>query len=286
LVSLQAKIKIYIAFSLMIYIITAISIFTIDLYVNNAVQEAGIEMPETVELLNKLYIFNISLVLGALVLGLYILVFVFIRGINKYKEYTRRLMNLQKQGRYSLEMLQFPKEDEFGNIGTHLNYITAQIMKFDMLKTQKIKTENQKFRIISDRLLIPVLTISNDGGSKIIKHYNKKFQELFIPSSKENGFFTNLTNSVLSTLRIRKNDLAKKDDNIEDDGVNKFIDAEFNQAIDLAITNSSEMTIKKEIYSLNGQKTYYCEDINIIPVVTEENRVFDVLIIFNKIKRK
>lgn len=290
MISLQAKVKLYIVLSIIIFVIVAVSIFVIDMHIGNILQELKSLRPNVyksvdTKLLNSIYIFLLSLSIVALAYGIFTLIFTFKRGINKYKDIARRINNLEKEGDFNLASIEFPTEDEFGGIGNNLNRIIHTLARFDNLKTQKINTENQKFKILADKFDIPIIVAHIEGKKKIVKYFNRKFETTFAASGDEASPFLDIKNSFLNALRI-SNGKEKKETESDSKDIKHFIDNEFRGAIDLAITNLAPTKIKKDISSLNGKSVFHCDEIEIIPVLNDRNAVMEIIIIFRKIRKK
>ena len=66
----------------------------------------------------------------------------------------------------------------------------------------------------------------------------------------------------------------------------RAVDQEFQEAIDLAISNLAPTKIKKAIYSLNGKSLFQCDEIEIIPILDNEKKVMEIMIVFQKIRKK
>lgn len=283
MLSLQNRLKIYIILSIITYIITAVSIVMIDLRLSPALLQLSLLEPEMVEFLNRLYIALIVITVFAIIYGIVMFVFVLVRGINKYQDIARRLASIELQSEYNLKTIEFPKEDEFGNLGSHMSLILKRLAKYDDLKVQRIRIENQKFKLVADKLAMPVLVIGIEGNDKKVRYYNDSFQEAF--TKREGNAFYDIRNALLSAINIQPVKNGKKEQ-LDPEAIESFLDIEFVQAIDLTISNKSMTTIKKDIKSLDGSDKYHSDNIEIIPFWDDYDAVTDVMLIFDKIKKR
>lgn len=282
--SLQTRLKIYIIFSILVYVTGAMCILLIDMRLQPVLEEIGENYPDTVSFLNSVYTFVVILTVLAVIFGGFILAFTFIRGLNKYKDFTRRLSSVEYQENYSLKSIKFPKEDEFGNIGQQFNGIVEKLDRFDTLKVQRIKIERQKFETLADMMDYPILVIGIRQEEMKIGYYNDKFKSTFMRKPEEN-IFVDIKNSVLSALRIQTGQVKDKESN-GDKPVEYFIDDEFTKSIDLAVTTRKETFIKKDIKSISGNEVYHSDNIRIQPFWNESNETVEVVIFFEKLKKK
>ena len=147
--------------------------------------------------MDRLYIFAIIISILALTFGIYILLFTYTRGLNKYRDIARRLQVITTKSVFDLSILDFPTEDEFGSLGGDLNRILTRLKTFDELKRQKIHSEREKFQFLADRIDYPVMVISVEDSEKVVKFYNEKFSEVFVKRPE-----TSLVNIVLSKILI------------------------------------------------------------------------------------
>jgi hypothetical protein len=255
----------------------------IDVRLSPALTQLSLLEPEMVEFLNRLYIALIVITVFAIIYGIVMFVFVLVRGINKYQDIARRLASIELQTEYNLKTIEFPKEDEFGNLGSHLSLILKRLAKYDDLKVQRIRIENQKFKLVADKLTTPVLVIGIEDSEKKVKYYNDSFQESF--TKKEGNAFYDIRNALLSAINIQPVKNGKKEQ-LDPEDIESFLDIEFVQAIDLTISNKSMTTIKKDIKSLDGSEKYHSDNIEIIPFWDDYDAVTDVMLIFEKIKRR
>jgi hypothetical protein len=271
--SLQSQIRLYIILSIVIYIAYAVAIFFMNIYYNSPVNT----LAQSSQFMDRLYIFSIIISLFALSFGIYILLFTYTRGLNKYRDIARRLQIMAVKSSFDLSILDFPTEDEFGSLGGDLNRIITRLRIFDNLKIQKIRTEHEKFRLLADRSDYPVLVIGIEDGEKVVKFYNEEFSRVFVEKPE-----TSLVNIVLSKIWIYGANRAKPVTEEDAADMNKFIDDDFEHAIDLVITTKVPADIKKDMVTLTGDKTYRAYPIEILPIAEEEHNVSEVLLIFKK----
>lgn len=285
---LQTRLKLYLVLSLMIYAVTVSSIFILDLKLAPILSSLE-GLDALLSQLNGIYLFIIILSIIAFLYGTLILVFTFLRGINKYREIVRRLDAVEERGDYDLASIEFQPEDEFGNIGRTFNDVIARLRKFDSLKVQRIKIEAQKFEMLAEEIPYPVMVINTEGSDKTVSYYNKHFRDTFaVRHEEEQSKFFDLKNVLLSALNIQDDveaDLSTPDDD-KAKPIERFIDEEFIHAIELAVTTRTATTIKKDMHALEGKTVYHSDSIRIVPVWDDFNKVHEVVIIFEKIRKK
>lgn len=290
--TLQNRLRIYIVLSIGVYTILTLSVFVIDTYLNFIFQQFPQINPSITQFLNKIYIFTLIVSLVAIALGVYVLVSIYIRGINKYKEIDRRFFGTDLVGDFNLKSIEFPSEDEFGHMGKHLNNILDRVERFDHLKSQRIMTERMKFELLGEIIDVPLLTIQIEEHDKVIKYYNELFKDKFakkIVKDEEEDLFFDFKNAMLSALRIQENVFGLKPlpvDESENMDLNMFIDSEFVQAIDLTLSTLTSTTIRKEIWNIYGDVLYYSDEIKIYPIWDDYGKVQEVVILFDKLKIK
>ncbi len=275
MISLQSRIRFFLIFSLITYIITAISLFIINHSIGNqAVPQGSLNAGIN---LDRIFIVAIIMIILGFLVAAYNLLFTYIRGVNRYRELARRLHSLSDIGTFNLRSIEFPAEDEFGNIGKQLNAILGRLAEFDEIKTQRIKLERQKFTILAGILDIPVLFISLQGPHKLIKSYNNRFRELFTRKHKEEAFYE-IEGSSLSALAEQCAPPAYKN-------YAPLIDENLLDAIDTSVNILSPATLKRDFTAMNGKEKYHCEKLEVIPIWDDYNQVGDILILFKDIRK-
>jgi len=284
---LQTKLKIYIAVSVTIHFIGFVSLVILYIVYNNW-QSNMIDQKVFGEIfIRSVLFFSITFIFSFLYGG-YVYFFVFKKGINKYKEIKRRLEQIGQLEDFNLKAISIPDEDEFGNIGIYLNYIINKIEKYNELKTERLFVEHEKTKLLADFLNIPILFVSIENGEKIVKHYNETFEQIF--ARKNEKEFYDIRNRQLTKLSISGSEginLIDIFNKISDEEVvDSFIDKEFEDAIDYAITKRTKTTIKnKEIKTIDGKEWYLSEEINIYPVIDRQDNPIEIIIFFDKFKK-
>ena len=287
----QTKIKIYIITSIIVYIISLVSIFIINMYVSNLFRSVTALTASPLAFLNRLYIFLIVMCLVSVVFGIYIFIMSFIRGINRYRDLARRIANITEQEDFNLKSIEFPKEDEFGNVGVYFNQIISKIQRFDELKTQRIKIEKQKFELLSRMIDTPILVVSIEKDDKIVKYYNESFEKIFARKEEE-GEYYDIKNLYLAALKVGepptknyKGVLDVFNKMSEGELIYSFIDKEFDNAINIAIADKTKTVIKKDIRTIRGDEVYRSDLIEIYPIWNDYGTTMEVVIFFNKLRK-
>jgi hypothetical protein len=130
--------------------------------------------------------------------------------------------------------------------------------------------------------------VSIENGEKIVKHYNETCEQIF--ARKNEKEFYDIRNRQLTKLSISGSEginLIDIFNKISDEEiVDSFIDKEFEDAIDYAITKRTKTTIKnKEIKTIDGKELYLSEEINIYPVIDRQDNPIEIIIFFDKFKK-
>ncbi|MEJ5284789.1 MAG: hypothetical protein WHS77_07020 [Brevinematales bacterium] len=284
---LQTKLKIYIAVSVTIHFIGFVSLVVLYIVYNNW-QSNIIDQKFFGEIFVRSVLFFSITFIFSFLYGGYVYFFVFKKGINRYKEIKRRLEQISELEDFNLKAISIPDEDEFGNIGIYLNYIINKIEKYNELKTERLFVEHEKTKLLADFLNIPILFVSIENGEKIVKHYNETFEQIF--ARKNEKEFYDIRNRQLTKLSISGSEginLLDIFNKISDEEVvDSFIDKEFEDAIDYAITKRTKTTIKnKEVKTIDGKEWYLSEEINIYPVIDRQDNPIEIIIFFDKFKK-
>lgn len=299
--SLQNKIRFYIIISIIVFVFNAITIMTVNVVLSSQPQSPAAAAPQVSFFLNRVWIFIIIVSLASIVYGIYVFVASYLRGLNRYRELSRRVSHFTDQESFELKTLQFPKSDEFGNIGVYFNSIISKLYRFDDLKVQRIKVEQQKFQALAEMINVPLLVVKIDKTDKIVKYYNSEFEKVFARKKNVQNQYYDLRNFFLKALTIQ-DDHSKPDNgssvnpfkgvldafnNIsEGELIYSFIDKEFDNAINLAVTDRNTVKIKKDVRTINGEEVFHAEEIEIIPAWDDHGHVLDVIILFNKLRKK
>lgn len=254
-----------------------ISLFVINHFIGNNPQSQSNPFDVGV-FLDRIFIIALIFMFFSFVFGVYTLIFTYFRGVNRYRDFSRRLNNLTDLGTFNLRTIEFPNEDEFGKIGTQFNSILRRLADFDDLKTQRLKMERQKFNIISDLLDLPVLFISLNGTDKVIKSYNQRFREYFTKKEDDQSFYE-IDNNSLEALEAQCLPPKTK-------GYKPLIDKDMIEVVDTSIAVFSPTRIRRDFTSMNGKDKFHAERIDIIPVWDDFNQVGDILVIYHDIRKK
>ena len=297
--SLQNKIRFYIVVSIIIYIICTISIFLINVYINNSIGSLIAPLKEVNKFLNKIYIFVVTLSIFGVIYGIYVFFNSYLKGLNRYREIVKRVAGFSEQDVFDLKSIDFPSEDEFGNMGIEMNSIISKLQRFDDLKVQRIKVEEQKIEILAERMDLPVLVVKVDKNDKIVKYYNSKFEQIFARKKDKEDQFYDLKNFFLKALIVQEEKPVESQTHnpfkgvldafnaiSEGELIYSFIDKEFEDAINIAIADRNITTIKKNVRTIRGDEVWHSEKIEIIPAWNDYGKTLDVIILFHNLKKK
>lgn len=291
---LQSKIKVYIILSIMIDVILLVSLFMINTAVGSLLASYKIANATLIAFLNKIYIFAIAVSAAALVFGGYTFIMTYARGMNRYRELSKRLASLLEQEDFNIKSIEFPREDEFGNMGQLFNQLLNKLERFDQLKTERARVENRKFEELAERTEVPILVVGIQHGDKMVKYYNSNFETIFAKKPGETNQYYDIRNFNLKALSIaaQDNETAEAPKGImaifnrlsDSEMIDSFIDKEFDNAIDISIADRTLVEIKKDIRSMSGLDLYRSDHIEIVPFWDDQGVTVDVMIFFNKIK--
>ena len=129
--------------------------------------------------------------------------------ISKYLRIVDRL-DLSNPGPLNLANLNFPNEDEFGNLGTRLNKLIRHMEQFDKLKGDKIRSWKTAIEELDRNINEAVAVItSNFVFSFTNNNFNKTFNHSDIKDPcKINAVFQDETLSDLTTKLLEKQSAA------------------------------------------------------------------------------
>ncbi len=168
----------------MLSIVVMVSFFVMLTSVDILLEPAWTLISTDIEnIYRQLYITVIIMSLTAIIIGISISIFIFNRGINKYKDFLRRFDNIEQHSVIRPSILRFPDQDEFGNLGSLLNNFISKIDYYDQLKTNLAKAEHEKFEHIAQLLTHPLLLISLNSNEPYISFYKQSFRDLFLKKS-------------------------------------------------------------------------------------------------------
>lgn len=285
---LQTRIKIYIILSIILHIIYLIAYYVMFVIFNN-MDKDGILTSYILGFFSlRFFYFVLVSTLIVIILGVTVYFFSYKKGINRYKELQKRMEDFLIQEDFNLKALDFPLEDEFGNIGMAFNKIINKIEKYNTLRLQRLYVEFEKTRLLADMIDTPILFVGVEDGEKVVRHYNKSFEKIF--ARKNEKEFYDLRNMLLDSLVVEREGIEFKGvldtfNKMQDtDMVVNFIDDEFENAIELAITQKTKIDIKKELKTIKGDKKYRCDLISIYPVTDKNGNTLDLMIFFDKLK--
>lgn len=114
--------------------------------------------------------------ISGFILSLGIMVFSLRRSISAYQRYIKRLERVPQPGRFLLEKLSFPENDEFGNLGYHLNLLLKYLKQFEMQRENMRFKERNRFKQLSADIDSPVICI--DRSQNIVEQ-NHALRETF-----------------------------------------------------------------------------------------------------------
>jgi hypothetical protein len=290
---LQVRIKIYIIVASVLHILSFVGYYIIYKILSGVNQTFQFPYPMLIIFSTRFCYFMFFTSILVVFFGISVYFFAYKKGINRYKEIQKRIEDFVIQEDFNLKRLDFPEEDEFGNIGMAFNAIISKLEKYDEIKMEKLFVEFEKTKILSDMIDTPILFVSIEDGEKIVKYYNEKFEKIF--AKKNDKEFYDIKNMRLNSLRIGIEENKSEHESFsvmetfkqmsETEMVDSFIDKEFEDAIDLAISEKRKTDIRKEIKTIRGDEKYKSGSITIHPVLARNGEVLEVIIVFNELKK-
>ncbi|MGL4676988.1 MAG: hypothetical protein ACRCWI_04910 [Brevinema sp.] len=273
--SLSNIIRVYIILSIVVMISFFVMLTSVDIILEPV---WGIVSSDIEQIYRNLYITVIIMSLIAIITGIAISIFIFDRGINKYKDLLRRFENIDQSSILRPASLRFPDQDEFGNLGTRLNDFITKIDYYDQLKTNLAKAEQGKFTNVAELLPYPLLLINMNTNEPYISFYNNSFKEHFLKKSvfidiqgKPKTQYYILEDTPLSYLTLKTEEQEPF-----------FTEQQFAQLKNNLIHQEKKHIIHDGIFSdLVGDKKYIFEQVVGIPIINElEHSVSQMLYIF------
>ncbi|MGL5956364.1 MAG: hypothetical protein ACRC0X_07165 [Brevinema sp.] len=273
--SLSNIIRVYIILSIVVMISFFVMLTSVDVILEPVwtIISSDIE-----QIFRNLYITVIIMSLVGIITGVAISIFIFDRGINKYKDFLRRFENIDQYSILRPSILRFPDQDEFGNLGTLLNNFISKIDYYDQLKTNLAKAEQEKFTNIAELLPYPLLLINMNTNVPYISFYNNIFKEFFLKKSvfidiqgKPKTQYYILEDTPLSYLTLKT------------EGQESFLtEQQLLQLKNNLIHQEKKHIVYDSIFSdLAGDKKYLFEQVIGIPIINElEHSVSQMLYIF------
>jgi len=174
------------------------------------------------------------------------------RGFSSYKRIIDRLSS-ERSMSFNLN-IQFPEQDEFGDLGRWLNKFIARMKEFDRIKVERLRASQQK---------VAFLTEIMDKGIVILSNENK----------------VTYANSIF----IRGLKLGEK--SIIGLPMNKVIE---NEALDEALEglkNKPKNATIEELRVKSGDSGYKTK-VDIIPIISTDVDLMETMIVFHYIQKK
>ena len=273
--SLSSIIRIYILLSIVVMITFFVMLTSVDVLLEPV---WAIVSTKTEMIYRRMYVTVIILSLIAIVAGVFVSVFIFDRGINKYQDFLRRFDNIEQHSAIRPSVLRFPEQDEFGNLGLLFNNFLAKIDHYDQLKTVLAKMEHEKFKTVAELLPFPVLLIQTDTNEPYISLYNQSFRDLFL---KKSVFIDHRGNTKVQYFLLEDTPVINLTLKDEDD--TPFLaEQQLNQLKNNRILWEKKHSLSDMTFTeLAGSKKYKFESVHCIPINNDlENVMAQMLYIF------
>ena len=273
--SLSSIIRVYILLSIIVMITFFVMLTSVDVLLEPV---WAIVSTQTEIIYRRLYVTVIILSLIAIVAGVFVSIFVFDRGINKYQDFLRRFDNIEQHSAIRPSVLRFPEQDEFGNLGLLFNNFLAKIDHYDQLKTVLAKMEHEKFKTVVELLPFPVLLIQTDTNEPYISLYNQSFRDLFL---KKSVFIDHRGNTKVQYFLLEDTPVINL--TLKDEDNTPFLsEQQLNQLKNNRILWEKKHSLSDMIFTeLAGSKKYKFENVHCIPINNDlENVMAQMLYIF------
>lgn len=258
--SLSHVIRVFIVTAIAIMVAFFCALTTVDVIL----QPYWKLIPVGVEyIFRQIYIWMIITSLSGAVFGVITFVFFYNRGLNKYQEFLRRVTQVNFGGRVRPDILRFPSQDEFGNLGAQLNVLVEKLAFYDQSKTIMAQLEKDKFHIVADNAHFPILIFNTLLNEPQVSYYNKAFKELFLKKSvfidytgKTQTRYYNIDEISLSAFTIRT-----------EEAHNFFDERQCSWIRNSNFSSENMQTLRNlKFKSLNGEKVYVFNEVLFIPI--------------------
>lgn len=230
------------------------------------------------EVYRQIYVWMIVMALAVAVFGVVTFIFFYNRGLNKYQEFLRRVANINFSGKVRPDVLRFPKEDEFGNLGAQLNALIEKLAFYDQSKTAMALAEKEKFNIVADNAHFPILIFNRSMNEPQVSYYNRAYKELFLKKStfidhtgKTQTRYYNMEDAPLNALNIRIDEAPP------------FFDERQCSWIRYPAQGGENMQVLRNMKfrSFSGEKSYIFGEVIFVPIQNRvENITSQVLYVF------
>jgi PAS domain-containing protein len=207
------------------------------------------------EVASFVFIFRVVIVLlfgtGFVVSSLFFLV-TRRRGLSSYKRMIDRLSS-ERSMSFNLN-IQFPEQDEFGDLGRWLNKFVSRMREFDRIKVERLRASQQKLAALAETVDKGILFVSNE---RRITFANKAFTKLLNTGEKT------VVGLPLNRV-IESEEIGLALEELEKKPKNRKLD---------------DLRIKSGDY---GYKT----TVDMVPIISPEVDLLETMIVFSNMQKK
>ncbi len=174
------------------------------------------------------------------------------RGLSSYKRIIDRLSS-ERSMSFNLN-IQFPEQDEFGDLGRWLNKFVSRMREFDRIKVERLRALQQKLAAIAEIVDKGILFVSNENR---ITFVNKAFIRLMNIGEK----------SVVGLP------------------LNRVIESE---EIGLALEEFEKKPKNRTLEDLRIRSgdSWYKAVVDMVPIISPDVDLLETMIVFNNIQKK
>lgn len=174
------------------------------------------------------------------------------RGLSSYKRIIDRVSS-ERSMSFNLN-IQFPEQDEFGDLGRWLNKFVSRMREFDRIKVERLRASQQKLSAIAETVDKGILFVSNE---KRITFANKAFTRLLYTGEK--------TVVGLPLNRV-----------IESEEIGLALDE---------LEKKPKDRILEDLRIRSGDSGYRTT-VNIVPIISPEVDLLETMIVFGDIQKR
>ena len=174
------------------------------------------------------------------------------RGLSSYKRIIDRVSS-ERSMSFNLN-IQFPEQDEFGDLGRWLNKFVSRMREFDRIKVERLRVSQQKLSAIAETVDKGILFVSNEER---ITFVNKAFARSLNAGEK----------TVVGLP------------------LNRVIESEeIGLALDELEKKPKDRTL--EDLRIRSGDSVYRTTVNIVPIISPEVDLLETMIVFGDIQKR
>ncbi|UCB46982.1 MAG: hypothetical protein JSV25_06070 [Spirochaetota bacterium] len=174
------------------------------------------------------------------------------KGFASYKRIIDRLSS-ERSMSFNLN-IQFPEQDEFGDLGKWLNKFIEQMREFDQIKVERLRTSQQKVAYLAEMTNKGIVIVSSDDK------------------------ITYANSHIIKSLDIGEKTIVGLP-------INKVIENEtLEEVLDNLKTTPKNQTLRD--LRVKSQDAEYKTKMDLIPIISSDVMLMETVIIFQQLQRK